>query len=500
MWLLEESCEDEVQYLWNMNKQIKIPDRLYAISKGLRNWALRIRREKNCNINSLKCRLNALYNALPDDENLEEIIKAKLDLNLEIDKTELYWEQRARSNWLKYGDRNTSFFHSLASTKCRLNKIMRIKGEDGSFITDEDEMMKTAVNYFKDLFTSSRQSNDDTVYEGVPSRISSSMNEHLLRDFKVEEINEALREMGLTKAPGYDGFYVVFLQKLRHIIGQDVAKYCLQVLNREISLNEVNFTNIILIPKVSDADMMSLFCPISLCSALYKIISKTIANRLKMVLDQCIDHAQGAFVPGRLIWIIVKGKKGSFALKLDMSKTYNRVEWGFLEGMIEKMGFATKWISLVMHCITSVSYTVSVNGFSSERFSSKGDYAKMGNLKGVKVCRESPTVTHLFFADDSIVFGDANEIGGRVLLDILRRYETVSRQKINLDKSQIFFLQWLGEERRMPFNIFFRLEGLDYYLKEEKKFSLRRSFKQFLLIRCLVSCFQRRFVRSFRVL
>ncbi|KAA3468763.1 reverse transcriptase [Gossypium australe] len=69
MWLLEESCEDEVQSI-----------------------------------------LNALYNAPPDDENSEEIIEAKLDLNLEIDKTELYWEKRARSNWLKYGDRNTSFF------------------------------------------------------------------------------------------------------------------------------------------------------------------------------------------------------------------------------------------------------------------------------------------------------------------------------------------------------------------------------------------------------
>ncbi|KAA3468762.1 reverse transcriptase [Gossypium australe] len=171
---------------------------------------------------------------------------------------------------------------------------MRIKGEDGSFITDEDEMMKTAVNYFKELFTSSRQSDDDTVYEGEPSRVSSSMNGHLLRDFNVEEINEALREMGPTNTPGYDGFYVVFFQKFWHIIGHDVAKYYLEVLNRDISLNEVNFTNIILIPKVSDANMMSLFRPISLCSVLYKIISKTITNRLKMVFNQ-------SFVPRRLI-------------------------------------------------------------------------------------------------------------------------------------------------------------------------------------------------------
>ncbi|KAK5834917.1 hypothetical protein PVK06_010597 [Gossypium arboreum] len=250
---------------------------------------------------SLKSRLNALYNAPPNDETLEEIIEAKLDLNLEIDKTEMYWEQRARSNWLKNRDRNTNFFHSLDSNKRRMNKIMRLRCEDGSVITEEDEMMKMAVSYFKELFTSSRQRDDDNTHEGVSSRISPSMNEQLLREFKVEEIRKALWEMAPTKAPRVDGFHTIFFQKFWHIIGQDVAKFCLQVINREASLYEVNSTKIILILKVSDADMMSLFRPISLCSILYKITSKTIANRLKLVLDQYIGHTQRAFVPGRLI-------------------------------------------------------------------------------------------------------------------------------------------------------------------------------------------------------
>ncbi|KAA3456989.1 reverse transcriptase [Gossypium australe] len=132
------------------------------------------------------------------------------------------------------------------------------------------------------------------------------------------------------------------------------------------------------------------------------------------------------------------------------------IEWngGFLEGMMKQMGFATEWISLVIYCITSVSYTVSFNGglcqgdplspylflICTEGFSALLNSAvQMSNLRGVKVCRGCPTVTHLFFANDSIVFGDTNEIGGRVLLDILRRYESALGQKINLDKLQIFF-------------------------------------------------------------
>ncbi|PPR86420.1 hypothetical protein GOBAR_AA34272 [Gossypium barbadense] len=142
-WLLEDSYNDEVKFLWDLNKHLKVPERLHTVGEGLRKWILRIKREKNGKINSLKQRLNILYNAPPNDVNLEEIIETKFNLNSEIDKSEIYWEQRAKSNWLKYGDRNTRFFHSLASNKHRMNKIMSIKRDDGSMISDEGEMMKT---------------------------------------------------------------------------------------------------------------------------------------------------------------------------------------------------------------------------------------------------------------------------------------------------------------------------------------------------------------------
>lgn len=116
---------------------------------------------------------------------------------------------------------------------------------------------------------------------------------------------------------------------------------------------------------------MTSFRPINLCSVLYKTILKEITNRLKIVLNICIDEAHGAFVPGRLISdnVLVayelvnalkkkrSGKKGSFALKLYMSKAYDGVEWGFLEGMMLKLGFDVRWVELIMHCISSVSYS-----------------------------------------------------------------------------------------------------------------------------------------------
>ena len=121
-------------------------------------------------------------------------------------------------------------------------------------------------------------------------------------------------------------------------------------------LPDLNHTNIVLIPKVKNPEKMSEFRPISLCNVIYKVISKVLANRLKQVLLDIISPTQSAFVPGRLITdnIIVayevlhsmyarkKGKTGALALKLDVSKAYDQVEWLFLQGIMQKLGFPEK--------------------------------------------------------------------------------------------------------------------------------------------------------------
>ena len=109
---------------------------------------------------------------------------------------------------------------------------------------------------------------------------------------------------------------------------------------------------------------------------IYKIISKVLGNRLKRIVAIVIDESQSAFVPGRLITnnVLValetmycidqrkKGKEALMAIKIDMSKAYDRVEWVYLEAMIRSMGFHDKWISLIMMCVTTVSYSVLING------------------------------------------------------------------------------------------------------------------------------------------
>jgi hypothetical protein len=125
---------------------------------------------------------------------------------------------------------------------------------------------------------------------------------------------------------------------------------------------------------------------------LYKLISKVLANRLKVILPHIISPTQSHFVPGRMITDNVLlaygvtymmhrkkgGRDGLIAVKLDMSKAYDRVEWIFLEKIMLKLGFAVEWVNLVMNCVNSVSYRVRLNrnlmdAFVAERGLRQGD-------------------------------------------------------------------------------------------------------------------------------
>ena len=149
---------------------------------------------------------------------------------------------------------------------------------------------------------------------------------------------------------------------------------------------------------------------------------------------------------------------------LDMSKAFDRVEWCFLKRVMEKLGFCSKWVNLIMQCITSVSYSVLVNGaaygsIKPSRGLRQGDplspslfllcaeglsaiineAVRNHSFSSISVCRSSPSVTHLFFVDDSILFCKANSDECQELKLILQMYENASWQKINIEKSSIFF-------------------------------------------------------------
>ena len=221
------------------------------------------------------------------------------------------------------------------------------------------------------------------------------------------------------------------------------------------------------------------------CEIFYKIISKMLANRLKEILPKVISPTQSVFVPRRSITdnVLVAyesfhaikkkthGANGFCAVKFDMSKAYDRVEWEFLRQMMMRLGFHAQWIELIMECVSSVSYWVRFNNTETDDFAPtrglrQGDplypyvfllYSEgllsmlshekeVGNLEGIKVCRNAPSISHLLFADDSLILMKADLINATSLRQVLDEYCASSGQLVSEGKCGIFSSQNMNVE------------------------------------------------------
>ena len=380
--------------------------------------------------------------------------------------------------WHTSGDLNTKFYHALTKQRRARNRIVGLYDSNGNWIIEEQGVEKVVVNYFDDLFQTITPTGFDGFLDEIRSSITPQMNQRLLRLPTEEEVRLALFMMHPEKAPGPDGMTALFFQHSWHIIKNDLLEMVNSFLISGKLDTRLNITNICLIPKKERPTRMTELRPISLCNVGYKIISKVLCQRLKVCLPSLISETQSAFVPGRLISdnILIaqemfhglrtnKSCQDKFlAIKMDMSKAYDRVEWVFIQKLLTKMGFDYHWIQLMMECISSVQYRVLLNGqpkghIIPQRGLRQGDplspylfimctEALVANIKkakrnkqltGLKVARACPPISHLLFADDSLFFCKAQKEECQTIIRILKEYEGVSGQQINFEKSSVQF-------------------------------------------------------------
>ncbi|WJX71807.1 hypothetical protein P8452_55760 [Trifolium repens] len=242
---------------------------------------------------------------------------------------------------------------------------------------DQKELCMIAKDYFDTLFQQDT-CDEDNVSSLVHTCVTNEDNQSLTEDFTVDEFKDALFSMHFDKAPGPDGLNPAFYKRFWDLCGTEIFQTCTQWLKRGRFPENLNDTNIVLIPKVENPTSMKDLRPISLCNVLYKIISKVLANRLKPLLNRYISIEQSAFIADRSILdnvmiametihhmkCKVKGKVGEVALKIDISKAYDRVKWQYLMKIMYKMGFCDKWVKWIQMCLGSIQYSVMVNGES----------------------------------------------------------------------------------------------------------------------------------------
>ncbi|XP_019198971.1 PREDICTED: uncharacterized protein LOC109192724 [Ipomoea nil] len=231
-----------------------------------------------------------------------------------------------------------------------------------------------------------------------------------------------------------------------------------------------------LIPKKEAPESAADFRPITLLNVAFKVISKVLVNRLRPIMCKLIGPHQNSFLPGRstldniiLTQEIVhvmnkkKGHKGSMAVKVDLQKAYDSVDWAFLEDTLVAFGFPRQIIDLILFSLRESRISILWNGGSLEPFKPgrglrQGDplapylfnlvmerlaydiqnQVSLGHWRPISISRGGVGISHLFFADDLMLFGEASDRQAKVMIDCLNRLGNISGLKVNHSKSQIF--------------------------------------------------------------
>ncbi|KAL4346847.1 hypothetical protein GQ457_17G009160 [Hibiscus cannabinus] len=348
------------------------------------------------------------------ESNFLVTLEAELHMDLleVLEQEESLWHQKSRSKWISHGDRNTKYFHASTLIRRRRNTIPRLRISDGDWCVDEMVLRNHAIEFFKHLFTSEhREPTREDFCAGFQYLPDSYL--HLLtRLVSSLEIHLALFSMDPRKSPGVDGFNAGLFQRNWCTVGNSVISFVRIFLNGILE-GLANRTLLVLLPKVESPENFKQFRPISLCTVMYKIITKEVIHSMK-------------------------GSKTWMAIKVDLEKAYDRLEWSFIEETLQELNLPPRFIGWIMYCVRLVSTQIMWNGEVTECFSPSrgihqgdplspylfvlcmerlshaiGRKIDVRQWRGIRLSRSGPMISHLFFADDLVLFAEASSECGQ---------------------------------------------------------------------------------------
>lgn len=383
-WITDESFKDMIKKNWCNNYSwteaiSNLTDKIKEWNKEVFGNICKRKRELTNRLNDIdRPNPNGLNSYLND---LQETLWKEYEKTLL--QEEILWCHRMRHIWLQFGDKNTNFFHASSQIRKKRNRVEALKNNENIWVTDKAEIKTMASEFFRKLYSSK----DQPHIEPYPLKgLFPILNNDCLSKFEAEitskEIKDAVFSMRALKAPGPNGLHALFFQSQWDILGESVCKFVKDCFQDLTKIDGINITDVILIPKVENPDSIKQFGPIALCNVIYKTITKVIANRIKPLLSDIISPTQCSFVPGRHSTdnIIIaqeaihtmgnkKGKKGFMAIKVDLEKAYDRLNWDFLNDTMKDIGFSDKMITVIMICVYLCRMRINWNGEHDEEFS-----------------------------------------------------------------------------------------------------------------------------------
>ncbi|KAL0437766.1 UNVERIFIED_CONTAM: hypothetical protein Sradi_0484500 [Sesamum radiatum] len=246
----------------------------------------------------------------------------------------------------KDGDQCSRIFFSRVAKRRSSKRVFQITDSEGQLRTTPPEVTEAFIDYYQTLLGGRRRN------QPIDLRFLRPWARHFLTEDEAclliipvteDEVKLAIFNIDETKAPGPDGYSCAFFKAAWPIVGGEVTRAIIEFFRTGRLLRQLNATLITLIPKVSNPTVVGEFRPISCCNVLYKAITKILVQRMRGTLDKLISPSQNAFVPGRSITLF---------------------------------GFPVQFITWIIECVSTPSYSVCLNGCLMASSAAHGAYGR----------------------------------------------------------------------------------------------------------------------------
>ena len=386
-------------------------------------------------------------------------------------------KQQSKAEWVGYGDECSRLFMAKIKQRKAMTCIYQLKNKQGQWVQGFDKVTDIMTDYYTELLgkKGTQRNHIDPHVTQYGNTLSLEQQITLCQPFKDTEIKQAIFSIPDFKSPGPDGFSSGFYKAS----WENTSTWVCQAVHEFFRNGELpsffGETKLVMLPKITNPEYATDFRPISCCNVIYKTITKLLCSRLKEVLPHLINESQGAFVQGRELLFNVllcqdltrgynrKYQPPSCIMKIDIQKAFDSVHWDFLQEWLRELKFPPLFIRWVMKCITSVQFTISINGKQGKKFRGmrglkQGDplspllfVLSMEYLSRLfKKASLQPEfefhphckklgITHLMFADDLVIICKASPISVSILMRAFQQFTACSGLQINMSKSQIVF-------------------------------------------------------------
>lgn len=477
---------DDIDNIPNNDLQFVINDQIFleVLLMEIRGKSISYASFKNKTRDS---REKYLIKTIADLENNENEDNFELLENLKNELINIRQEKlkghmiRSRAQYIDQGERPTKYFCALEKHNYVSKIISCIEQENGTKITDQEEILTATKEFYENLYKSRDNILEDISLESymkdnkIP-KLSNEDADKIEGMLTYKEISNTLYNMKSDKSPGISGFTAEFFK----IFWKQLGHFVLRSLNLGFQTGELSITQrqglITCIPKEDKSNIfLKNWRPLTLLDVGYKIASGTVANRLKLVLDKIVDKDQTGFLKGRyigentrLIYDLMhyteQNNIPGLLLLIDFEKAFDSLSWSFITKVLKFLNFGPtvrRWIQTFYNNITS---SVIQCGYISESFKigrgcRQGDplspyifilcaeflavkIRQNQKIKGIKINDTEFKISQ--YADDTSMFLDGSSESLNHSLTELDSFAYISGLKVNFEKTQVV---WIGSKK-----------------------------------------------------